>query len=223
MQPAIRVVVFSEDRLLREALAASLDGREGLRVTPEVEPGKEEPDVVLIDAGLETRLALGRTLEARERWPQAKLVVFGLDREDESVADFVEAGAEGYVLQGASAEDLLERVRQVQAGCTRCSPRVAASVLARIQALSRMQPAEPPRLAEPLTAREREILALLAEGLGNKEIGRRLQITVQTVKNHVHNILEKLQSHRRREAVRVAYDLGLLAEPHEISMDGGRT
>ena len=74
---------------------------------------------------------------------------------------------------------------------------------------------------EPLTLREREILALVAEGLSNKEAGRRLHITVQTVKNHVHRILEKLQCHRRREAVRLAYDLGLLMEPREGPLPAG--
>lgn len=217
---ALRVMVMSEDRMLREALAASLDGRGGLLVVPDGHAGREEPEVVLIDSGPDGRAGLARTWEARERWPNARLVVFGLDRE-EDIVDFAEAGAQGYVLKGASPDRLLDVVREVHAGRTHCPPQVVSSVLTRIQALSQMRPAEPPPLAEPLTAREREILALLAQGLSNKEIGRRLQITVQTVKNHVHNILEKLQSHRRREAVRVAYDLGLLAEPHEISLDGG--
>ncbi|HEY9420338.1 MAG TPA: response regulator transcription factor [Thermoanaerobaculia bacterium] len=222
MQLAIRAAVVSDDRMLREVIAASLDGRARIQVALDGGPGQEAPDVVLIDAGPDARAGLARTWEARERWPEARLVVFGLDQEDDRVIDFVEAGAQGYVLRGASPEDLLRVVHEVHAGRTPCSPRVIASVLARIQALSRMQPAEPPHLSEPLTTREREILGLLALGLGNKEIGRRLRITVQTVKNHVHNILEKLQSHRRREAVRKAYDLGLLAELREIQMmDGG--
>ncbi|HEX6903131.1 MAG TPA: response regulator transcription factor [Thermoanaerobaculia bacterium] len=220
MQAAIRVVVVSEDRMLREALAASLDGREGLKVVPDGGAGQEEPDVMLIDGGPDSRAGLVRTWEARERWPNARLVVFGLEREDD-VVDFVEAGAQGYVLRGSSPDSLLKVVREVQAGRTLCPARVVSAVLARIQALASLRPPAPPGLAEPLTTREREILALLAQGLGNKEIGRRLQITVQTVKNHVHNILEKLQSHRRREAVRIAYDLGLLAEPLEIPVNDG--
>ncbi|HEY4592674.1 MAG TPA: response regulator transcription factor, partial [Thermoanaerobaculia bacterium] len=70
-----------------------------------------------------------------------------------------------------------------------------------------------PRATEPLTSRESEILKLLAQGLGNKEICQRLHVTVQTVKNHVHGILAKLQVHRRREAVRLAYEMGLLIDP----------
>jgi DNA-binding NarL/FixJ family response regulator len=85
-------------------------------------------------------------------------------------------------------------------------------VLRRIASLSGI-PVPPLRLTEPLTPREAEILALIASGLGNKEICQRLRITVQTVKNHVHSILAKLRVHRRREAVRLAYESGLLIEP----------
>ncbi|HSG41041.1 MAG TPA: response regulator transcription factor, partial [Thermoanaerobaculia bacterium] len=181
MQPAIRVAVVSEDRMLREVVAASLDGRERIQVGLDGGAGQEAPDVILIDAGSDARLGVSQTWEARERWPEARLVVFGLDREDDGVVDFVEAGAQGYVLKGASPEDLQRVVREVHAGRTPCSPRVIASVLARVQELSRMLPDEPLHLTEPLTNREREILELLALGLGNKEIGRRLHITVQTV------------------------------------------
>ncbi|HEV2855778.1 MAG TPA: response regulator transcription factor [Thermoanaerobaculia bacterium] len=223
MQPSIRVAVVSEERMFREALAASLSGYEGLEVTAlpgdgiSVE-GEEPSDIVLIDAASDFQVALLRTWEARERWPEAKLIALGLDREDDSVVDFIEAGAQGYVLKGASPDGLVEVIRSVHQGRTPCSPGVVASVLARIAALSGMRPDPPQRKVEPLTLREREVLALLAAGLGNKEVGRRLRITVQTVKNHVHRILEKLQVHRRREAVRIAYDLGLLAEPRETAV-----
>lgn len=221
MQPSIRVVVVSEERLFREALAASLSSYEGLAVLaiPANGDGSEgaaipKADVVLIDAAADFQAALLRTWEARERWPEAKLIALGLDREDDVVVDFIEAGAQGYVLKGASPDGLVEVIRWVHDGRTPCSPGVVASVLARIATLSGgMRPDPQPRSVEPLTLREREVLGLLAAGLGNKEVGRRLRITVQTVKNHVHRILEKLQVHRRREAVRLAYDLGLLAEP----------
>jgi two-component system nitrate/nitrite response regulator NarL len=151
----------------------------------------------------------------RTRWPDAKIIAVGLDEEDEQIVDFAEAGALGYVLKGATLDELIETIQRVHQGETLCSPRILAAVVARITSLARLGPEPPPREVEPLTAREREILALVAAGLGNKEVGRRLRITVQTVKNHVHRILEKLQCHRRREAVRLAYDLGLLTEPQE--------
>lgn len=213
MQCSIRVAVVSEERMFREALAVSLAGYEGVEVPEDVTGAV---DVVLIDAAPDSRVAMARTREARDRWPEAKLIVLGLDREDETVVDFIEAGAQGYVLKGASPDGLVGVVRAVHQGRTHCSPAVVASVLARIASLEETRTEPEPRNVEPLTLREREVLVLLAAGLGNKDVGRRLCITVQTVKNHVHRILEKLQVHRRREAVRLAYDLGLLAEPREI-------
>lgn len=229
VQPAIRISVLSEDRLFREVVAAVLATREGLQVAPVAderrvshqEAGEGATDVVLIDADRDPQWALARTREARESWPGAKVIAIGLEREDASVVDFAEAGAQGYVLRGASPDELVAVIRSVHQGCTPCSPHVVASVVARIAALSRAQPGPAAREIEPLTDREREILALLACGLGNKEIGRRLRITVQTVKNHVHRVLGKLQVHRRREAVRLAYDLGLLAEPRGVPMPEG--
>jgi DNA-binding NarL/FixJ family response regulator len=126
--------------------------------------------------------------------------------------EFVEAGAHAYVLQSASPEGLMTAVREVHAGRSPNSPRVVTAVLRRIGSLAGV-PVPPPRTTEPLTPREMEILTLLARGLGNKEICQRLHITVQTVKNHVHSILAKLQVHRRREAVRLAYEMGMLIDP----------
>jgi len=222
MQTSIEVAILSEDRMFREVLAMLLAGCAGLRVAvtgadpaavaPEVSPARI--DVVLIDTAYGPRGALGRVRAARDRWPEAKAVVLGLDHEDESVADYVEAGAHAYVLQSASPEGLVAVIREVRDGRSPCSPRVVTAVLRRIAALAE-PPATPPPAVEPLTPRERETLALIACGLGNKEVCHRLHITVQTVKNHVHSILAKLQVRRRREAVRLAFELGLLAEPAE--------
>ncbi len=171
-------------------------------------------DIVLVDAGYDPKIALAYVRAARERWAEAAAVVVGLEREDENVVEFVEAGAQAYVLQSDSPEGLMAALREVQARRSPNSPRVVTAVLRRIAALVEF-PVPGQRTTEPLTPRESEILALLAQGLGNKEICRRLRITVQTVKNHVHGILAKLQVHRRREAVRLAYELGLLIDPGE--------
>lgn len=235
MRSSIRVVVVSEERMFREAVTVSLASYEGLAVSPlsgaQIRADGEEnatagvniagiADVVLIDAAPDRQVALAHTWAAGERWPEAKLIALGLDREDDTVVDFIEAGAQGYVLKGVSPDGLVEVIRAVHQGRTPCSPAVVASVLARIVSLAGVRTEAPPRSIEPLTVREQEVLGLLAGGLGNKEVGHRLSITVQTVKNHVHRILEKLQVHRRREAVRLAYDLGMLAEPREITVRG---
>lgn len=225
LHTAIRVTVVSGDRIFREVLAASLANLEGLEVSASPGPaqaldsdGQEDTDVVLIDAAYDRRQALDWTCGAAERWPEAKVIAVGIDREDASVVDFVEAGVLGIVLKGATLEGLLETIHAVHQRRTLCSPKVVASVLARIVSLAPLRTVSPAREVEPLTRREREILALMAAGLSNKEVGRRLCITVQTVKNHVHRILAKLQVQRRREAIRLAYDLGLLAEPREVPL-----
>jgi DNA-binding NarL/FixJ family response regulator len=227
MQPSIAVIVLSSDRIFCEVLAASLSRREGLEAIAAPSgaqdmSGESSPGVVLIDASFHPQSALSQTWEVRALWPDAKIVAIGLDREDDQIVDFAEAGALGYALKDASLDELVGTIHAVHQGQTLCSPRILAAVVARITSLSRVEVVAPVgHQVEPLTLREREILALMAEGLSNKEVGRRLRITVQTVKNHVHRILEKLQCHRRREAVRLAYDLGLLMEPGEGTLAAG--
>jgi DNA-binding NarL/FixJ family response regulator len=173
---------------------------------------------VLIDASFQTMEALALTWSARERFPEAQVMVLGLEHEDESVLEFIEAGAAAYLLKSASPAQLGEALRFLRDGQVHSSPRIAAAVVARITALEKERPTVLPSAScEPLTARELDTLSLMARGLRNKEIAHTLRITVQTVKNHVHNVLHKLRVHRRRDAVRLAYELDLLRQPREPS------
>lgn len=219
--PAIRVSIVSGDRMFREVLTVLVSGHEGLEVVPfdvpeaaaEVEEESDGGvDVVLIDAAYDPKLALVRLRAVRDRWTAAEAIVLGVEQEDEGLVEFVEAGAHSYVLQGTSPEGLLSAVREVYERRSPSSPQVVTAVLRRINSLAGV-PVPPPRTTEPLTPREMEIVVLLARGLGNKEICQRLHVTVQTVKNHVHSILAKFQVHRRRQAVRLAYEMGLLIDP----------
>lgn len=219
MRLPITVAIVGGDRLFSEALAAMLAGY-GLSVVEAPEAGQDRKiDVVLIDAQLDGEAAKARVKEMGETWREARIIVHGLDREDERVVDFVEAGALGYALSGTSPDELFELIRAVHEGLTFCSPRVMTSIVARISKLAQDEPWPPSPPAEPLTPREREILGLMARGLANKEIGRSLRVTVQTVKNHVHNVLKKLGARRRRDAVRLGYELGLLGDPRDEGVD----
>jgi DNA-binding NarL/FixJ family response regulator len=219
MPVPIRVAILSGDRMFREVLTVLFAGGEGLEMiafdgdpaTLAEGEGEEAIDVVLIDAGTDPKLALTRVHAARDRWAGAEAVILGVEREDDGVVDFVEAGAHAYVLQNASPEGLMTVVRDVHARRSPNSPRVVAAVLQRIASLAEF-PVPLRRATQPLTRREMEILVLLARGLGNKEICQSLHITVQTVKNHVHRVLAKLHARRRREAVRLAYEMGLLID-----------
>jgi DNA-binding NarL/FixJ family response regulator len=212
MDEPVGLRIVGWDCLLVEAIVAWLAARPDFRVIDPAAPGAV--DVVLLDAGRRDE-ALATAWQVGEELPGAKLLVFGVEREDQRVLDFVEAGARGYLLKGASTSDLAAALHDVHAGRTRCAPRIVEAVLARIRRLGELGeqvPARPEGPREPLTGRELQILHLLAAGLSNKEIGSRLQISLSTVKNHLHNLLVKLGVRRRREAIRLAYELGLLPD-----------
>jgi two-component system NarL family response regulator len=202
-------MVLSEDRLFANAVEMLVSRQEDLRVIA-VSESAEAPDVVMIEAAWSGGKALQRTAAIRSALASSQVIVFGLEQEDESVIDFIEAGAVAYVLKSAPPHDLLAAVRAAARGEAAGSPWIVASVLERIRGMAPRR--EPPAGSIPqrLTERELEVLRLLAAGLQNKEIGRELQITVQTVKNHVHSLLEKLEVHNRRAAVRRAFELNLV-------------
>ncbi len=209
-------MVLGGDRVFAEALQVILGAEEGLRLCTD---SAEEPSpaILLIDASFRPGEALALTWSARERFPEAQVVILGLASEDEGLLEFIEAGAAAYLLQSDSPERLIAALRFLRDGQVHAAPRIAAAVVERIVALEQEHAA--PALTtgcDPLTARELETLHLMARGLRNKEIARALQITVQTVKNHVHSVLEKLRVHRRRDAVRQAFELGLLREPLDL-------
>lgn len=161
------------------------------------------PDVVLLDFHTHDTLALIETLVALEEAP--KVVVLGIDETESGMIPCVEAGAAGWVTRGDSIADLRAAIEAVERGETRCSARSAA-ILVRCVA-RRAEPggleggAGARRNDVRLTRRETEVLGLVGEGLSNKQIARRLSIELPTVKNHVHNILEKLHVGGRSEAV----------------------
>jgi DNA-binding NarL/FixJ family response regulator len=221
MQSTTSVLILGGDRIFTEALEAVLAMEEDLCMLAAPANGGNGNgqgcpiDILLIDASFDHATALAWTWSAREQFPGIQIMVIGLESEDEGVLDFIEAGAAAYVLRRASPARLVEAIRALREGEVHSSPHIAAAVLERIAALEKQHDPEPLPTEEPLTARELETLALLARGLRNKEIAQSLRITVQTVKNHVHKILEKLRVHRRRDAVRLAYELGLLHEPRD--------
>jgi DNA-binding NarL/FixJ family response regulator len=203
---ALRVDVFilAGLRLYREGVAAALaeDGRFRIVGTAADEPAalgllaETAPHVVLVEVDGADGPALVRAL--RERAPEARIVALGISGEEGDVLPLAEAGIGGWLTREASVDDLRATVASAAAGEAVCSPRIAASLLRRVAALASDGRAGPQ--GTPLTRRQREIVALIDEGLSNKEIARRLSIELATVKNHVHNILEKLQVTRRAEA-----------------------
>lgn len=200
----IRILIATEVRLFRDGLVQALKQRADIEVAGTASSYGELidrvaevlPDIVLLDAALASKGILVRDIASLA--VRAQIVVFAAVDEAQEVLSLAEAGISGLVPRDASVEDLVRILREVTRGEFHCSPRITALFLRRLAVLA--TEARLPHATASLTAREAEVTALIDAGLANKEIAQRLGIEVATVKNHVHNILEKLQVHRRGEA-----------------------
>ena len=205
--PNIQLIIASPVRLVREGLVTTLRGREGVVVADAVDLGPlgitriadAEPDVVLVDVGeTNTDIVLAARL-IRTASPGAKLLAFGLDEVDDRVFACAAAGFSGYVPRESGADELHRALVDAMEGRMHCAPHIAAAMFNRLAGLLRESDA--PGSLPPLTSRESEILALVEQGRSNKEIARQLAISSATVKNHMHDILQKLRVSRRGQAV----------------------
>lgn len=202
----IRLIIISSIRLVREGLAATLHDRDGIVVVGGVEPSPQgiawiadaKPDIVLVDVSETDKDQLTAAQLIKGASPRAKLVAFGLDEIDDSVFACAAAGFCGYVPRECGAHELHRALVDALEGRIHCAPHIAAAMFNRLACF--LQESGSPEPLPSLTFREREILALVQQGRSNKEIARRLAISSATVKNHVHNILQKLQVSRRAQA-----------------------
>jgi DNA-binding NarL/FixJ family response regulator len=199
----ITIFVVARIRLYRDGLVHSLGRHEGIRVVgagvsvddAALGPDAPAPDVVVVadgggPAAVERLLAADAT---------ARVIAVAVPDTDEEVVAYAEAGAAGIVGLDAPLDELVACVRSAARGELACSPRVAAILLRRVHAVACGE-ARPGPAAPPLTARQQQILELIGHGLSNKEIALRLCIEVSTVKNHVHQILDKLGVQSRADA-----------------------
>jgi two-component system NarL family response regulator len=215
MNKSISIFIADDNRLLREGLASMLSEIEDMTVMGMASSGSQAmvqikklvPDVALIDIGMPDKDGLDVTQALHKDLPAVKVIILGMPDLTDEIMACIEAGASGYVLKEASFEYLVESIRSVQRGESFCSPRMAASLFSRIAELAGERI---PESSVKLTQREVEVINKIADGLSNKEIAGQLYIEEQTVKNHVHNILDKLQLHNRLEAVQYARERKLL-------------
>jgi NarL family two-component system response regulator LiaR len=200
----IRVIIVDDHTVVRTGLATFLEVSDDLDLVGQATNGREavalceqfQPDVILMDLVMPEMDGMTATRIIRERWPQVQVIALTSFQEQELVQDALQAGAISYLLKNVSMDDLSEAVRAAHAG---------RSTLAQeaIQALVRAT-SQGPAPGHDLTPREREVLALLVEGLNNPEIAKRLYISLGTARSHVSNILSKLGVSNRREAIAVA-------------------
>jgi two-component system NarL family response regulator len=215
----IRVLLADPHALFRRGVRLVLEDEADIVVVGETGDGQEAvdcivelaPDVVLIDVRMPGVSGIDVTRRVRAVVPSVNIAMLTVSENDDDLFAAVRAGAIGYLLKEVSIEELPEAVRAVARGHSLISPSMATRLLSEFNALSRRveEPVDAPRLSE----RELEVLRLVARGLSNKEIATELVIAENTVKNHVRNILEKLQLHSRMEAVMYAVKEKLLDLP----------
>jgi two-component system nitrate/nitrite response regulator NarL len=201
----LKVLITGSSRVMREVVADALGGR-GFQVfcasTEEMDAFDLplSPQIVLLLGDVGKAQLIGAIRRARRRIVAGKIVLLGTCDGDADVLSFIEAGAHGVVHNGETFQQLLDVIESVQTEKSPCSPRMTAQVFARIGSVARQQRSASVETAD-LTPREQQVLYMLAAGHSNKEIGQFFSISVSTVKNHVHHILEKLRLHSRREAI----------------------
>jgi DNA-binding NarL/FixJ family response regulator len=215
----IRVLLVDDQQLVREGLRVLLDMVTDLRVVGEASDGHEavelaqrlEPDVVLMDVRMPGLDGVAATRSMRSACPEVKVIILTTFDDDEYVFEGLRAGAAGYLLKDVPSEQLTEAIRAAARGEAFIHPAVTRKVVAEFARLTEREHTrrEQP-LPEPLSGRELEVLALLAEGLSNREISERLFISTGTAKNHVSSILGKLDVRDRTQAILRAQELGLL-------------
>ena len=199
----IRLLVVADVRLYRENIVNSLACRGSIEVAGAASSRDEvlalvastAPAIVVIDMATTASDDIVRSIGAQAA--AVKTVAFAVGDSEEELLACVDAGVAGYVSRDASMDDLVAAIESVARGDLPVPPRIAAALFRRLTILRRSE-REAPSL--PLTARERQILLLIDEGLSNKEIAARLSIEVATVKNHVHSLLTKMQVNTRGQA-----------------------
>lgn len=212
----IALVLIDDNRLLREGITAMIHRQPGFTVLAAAADVEEalhkvreaKPDVVLLDFGLVDHDSLALTGTVRREVPTAKVIVMGLLPAQEDVADYVRAGASGFLMKDASFEEFFATIRTVAAGGEVLPTALTTSLFSQIVRNVVVENKTMALKAVRLTSRENEVIALLAEGLANKEIATRLNIAVYTVKSHVHNILEKLALRSRLEVAAFSHASG---------------
>ncbi|MDN2953856.1 response regulator transcription factor [Streptococcus suis] len=207
----IRVMLVDDHEMVRLGLKSYLNLQPDVEVVAEASDGEEglakalevKPDVVVMDLVMPKMTGVEATLGLLKEWPQAQIVILTSYLDNEKIYPVLEAGARGYMLKTSSADEILAAIRKVALG----EYAIETEVEKKVEHHKRH-----PDLHDDLTAREREILTLLAKGYDNQRIANESFISLKTVKTHVSNILSKLAVSDRTQAVVYAFQHGLVAQ-----------
>ena len=217
-----RILLADDRSLFRQAIASLIAMQDDMVVVGQAGNGLEAieqahalgPDLIVMDIEMPVMNGVEATRHIKEQLPGIKIVMLTVSADDDYLFDAIRFGADGYLLKNLSPEQLYDLLRAVMRNETPLSPAIATRFLAEFRRETKVReaPADVPG-APVLTRRELEVLRLVADGLGNKEIGTRLSITEGTVKNHVHNALKKLQLENRIQAAGFIVRQGLGHRP----------
>ncbi len=209
----IRTLIVDDHALFRRGLEMVLESEPDIELVGQASDGEEAvskageslPDVVLMDIRMPRSSGIEACRALKEAAPSAKIVMLTISDEEEDLFEAIRAGASGYLLKDIPLDEVADTVRAVHGGQSLINPSMAGKLLTEFAALARRDEHEAPKVPAPrLTGREIQVLRLVARGMNNRDIAKDLFISENTVKNHVRNILEKLQIHSRMEAVMVA-------------------
>jgi DNA-binding NarL/FixJ family response regulator len=214
MEDTVRVLIADDHPLFREGMRGRLDRVADVAVVGEAASGDEavelahklEPDVILMDIKMPGLNGIEATREIQQASPQIGVLVLTMFEDDDSVFAAMRAGAKGYLLKDSGGEGVVHAIRAVASGEAVFGPGVAERILGFFSA---PRAAAPQRAFPELTEREEEVLSLVAQGKSNQQIAGQLFVSLKTVRNHVSNILLKLQVADRAQAVIRARDAGM--------------
>jgi NarL family two-component system response regulator LiaR len=212
----ISVLIVDDHGIVREGLRTYLDLLDDVSVVGEAQNGIEavdqvrehHPDVVLMDLVMPGMGGIEATRQITETRPSTKVIVLTSFTEDEMVFPAIKAGAAGYLLKDVSPSDLAAAIRAVHAGEARLHPTITQKLMNQLVSAQ----TDPTVGPDALTARELEVLSLIAQGLSNRQVAQALAISEKTVKTHVSNILGKLHLEDRTQAAIYAYKRGLMPD-----------
>jgi DNA-binding NarL/FixJ family response regulator len=205
MQPRIRILVVDDHPLLRDGIAALVEGQDDMELIAQASNGREgieqfrthAPDITLMDLQMPDKNGIEAITAIRQSAPEARIIVLTTYSGDVQVLRALEAGARAYLLKNLLHKELLDTIRTVHAGNKTMSPALAADLAEHVG-------------DDSLTPKEIDVLRLIAEGRANKEIAARLSITEETVKSRVKNILSKLDANDRTHAAIIGVKRGII-------------
>jgi two-component system, NarL family, response regulator DegU len=210
----IQIIVIEDNLLLREGITTMIKEQRDLEVTAAfgdcskaIQSIREsQPNIVLIDLGLRNQNSLNLAKVLKKDFQKIKIIMMDLVPLQEDLLEFVQAGVSGFILKEATVDDFLKTIRSVAGGAKALPSNLTGSLFSQIvnKAVKESNPAKIISSVK-MTKREKQVIALVSDGLTNKEIAQKLHLSTYTVKSHIHNILEKLAIHTRVQIAKFAH------------------